>query len=320
MKGFLTPQWLWLFVAVAALFGGYVVLQLRRRRYAARFTNVALLRTIAPKRPGWRRHVAFGALLLSLAALTVAMARPTKDVKVPRDRATVMLVIDVSLSMNSDDVAPTRLQAAKLAGADFLKLLPAPINLGLVSFCGQTVVEQQPTTNRSAVAGKLSALSACPSTATGDALVAAVQALSTFQRSLPGGQRGKPAPARIVLLSDGARTVGRPVQVGVDAAKAAHIPVSTISFGTAAGTVDIDGETDRVPVDTDTMRQIAQGTGGSYHSAASVAELRSTYADIGSQVGYTVARREVTVWVVGIGAVLAFVAAGLSLLWGNRLL
>jgi len=112
---FQAPIWLLLLLAVAALIALYVVLQLRRKSYAARFSNVDLLARIAPKRPGWRRHVAFGVLLLSLATLTLAMAKPSTEVRVPRDRATVILAIDVSLSMGAEDIAPDRFTAAKEA-------------------------------------------------------------------------------------------------------------------------------------------------------------------------------------------------------------
>lgn len=321
MSTFLSPDWLWLLLAVAALLALYLVLQLRRKRYVVRFTNVALLGSIAPKRPGWRRHVAFGLLILALASFTVAMARPSKQVKVPRDRATVMMVIDVSLSMEADDVAPTRLKAAQRAATQFTQMLPKSINLGLVSFAGTATVDTAPTTNRSSVTDAIAHLQLAPSTATGDAIFAALGALQSFQRQVPtgAGNAGR-VPSRIVMLSDGARTVGRPVDEAISAAHQAKVPVSTIAFGTADGSVQLDGQQQEVPVDTDTMKRIASGTGGSYHSAASAGELRDVYQNIGSQIGYTKQPREVTTWAVGIGLILAFVAAGASLLWTNRML
>lgn len=320
MKTFLAPQWLWLFLAVAGFAAVYVLLQLRRKRYAARFTNVALLSSIAPRRPGWRRHVAFALLVLSLATLTVAMARPTKQVKVARDRATVMLVIDVSLSMGADDVTPTRIKAAQKAATEFVSLLPQRINVGLASFSGTVAVAVSPTTDRNKVQAAIRDLTLGPSTATGDAIAAAVGAVQNFQKQLPAGGTPQTAPARIIMLSDGARTVGRSVVEGIQAAKTAKIPVSTIAFGTPEGAIELEGVRQPVPVDTDTMRAIASQTGGSFHAAASGGELRSIYANLGSQIGYTSARREVTAWLTGIGALLAFVAAGLSLMWVGRLL
>lgn len=318
MKTLLSPGWLWLLVAVAAFLGVYVVLQLRRKRYVARFTNVALLGSVAPRRPGWRRHVAFALLIVSLAALTVAMARPAKTIRVARDRATVMLVIDVSLSMGSDDVTPTRIRAAQTAAQEFVRLLPARVNVGLESFSGTVDVPVSPTTDRGSVRPAIAGLTLGPSTATGDAIFAAVAKLKAFQAQIPGSA-ARP-PERIIMLSDGARTVGRSVADGVAAAKQAKIPVSTIAFGTPGGVISLEGQRQPVPVDTDTMRTIAESTGGSFHTAASTDELRKIYANLGSQIGYTTARREVTAWVVGIGVLLLFASTGLSLAWGSRLL
>lgn len=318
---FLAAHWLWLLLAVAALLVVYVVLQLRRKRYAVRFSNVDLLGRIAPKRPGWRRHVAFGLLLLALASLTVAMARPSKNVKVPRDRATVMMVIDVSLSMEATDVTPTRLKAAQKAGKQFAAMLPKQINLGLVSFAGTATVDVRPTTSRDPVERAIDQLRLAPSTATGDAIFAALGALQSFQNQLPSANgKRDPIPSRIVLLSDGARTVGRPVDEAIAAAKQANVPISTIAFGTSNGTVELEGQQQQVPVDTETMKQIAAGTGGSYHAAASASELQDVYKNLGSQIGYTTKPREVTTWAVAVGLILAFVAAGASLFWTNRLL
>jgi len=123
---FLSPGWLWLLIAVLALLALYVLVQLRRRAYAVRFANLELLGKLAPRRPGWRRHLAFAALLLALSSLTVGMAKPTKDTKVPRDRATVMMAIDVSLSMRAEDVSPNRLEAAQAAAKEFVGLLCSP--------------------------------------------------------------------------------------------------------------------------------------------------------------------------------------------------
>lgn len=314
------PQWLWLLLGVAGLFVAYVLIQLRRRRYAVRFSTTALLGSVAPRRPGWRRHVAFGLILVALAAFTVAMGRPTVPVKVPRQRATVMLVIDVSLSMNSTDVAPTRLKAAQRAATEFAKILPAPINLGLESFAGTTSIDVIPTTNRSKFINAIGALHLAPSTATGDAIVAALAALRSFQRQLNASPNPtKQSPSRILLLSDGAPTAGQPVDTAIAAAVQAHIPISTIAFGTAQGTVNIEGNVESVPADPTTMRHIAQGTGGSFRAAASIGQLRQIYQNFNTTIGYTTHRREVTTWPVGIGLILAFAGLGLSLLWGTRL-
>lgn len=318
---FNAANWLWLLLAVAALLSIYLLVQLRRKRYVARFTNVKLLGTVAPTRPGWRRHVAFTLILLALASMTVAMAKPTKNVKVPRDKATVMMVIDVSYSMKATDVTPNRLAAAQKAAKEFVEMLPDSINLGLVSFARSAIVEVSPTTNRGQVSSAIDHLQLGPSTATGDAILTALQSLQTFQDSIPGGKKDSDkVPSRVVLLSDGARTVGRPVEDGISAAKKASVPVSTIAFGTPNATVELDDGLAPVPVDRQTMKQIADGTGGSYHAAASASELQEVYQDIGSQIGYTTARREVTTWAVGVGLILAFLGTGVSLFWAGRFL
>lgn len=316
---FQAPIWLLLLLAVAALIALYVVLQVRRKSYAARFSNVDLLARIAPKRPGWRRHVAFGVLLLSLATLTLAMAKPSTEVRVPRDRATVILAIDVSLSMGAEDIAPDRFTAAKAAAQEFVAVLPERINLGLVAFAGTANTIVPPTTDRAAVVAGIENLELAQATATGEAIFTALNAIATFQSQLEGTAEGAP-PAAIVLMSDGYRTVGRLETQAVDAAKAAEVPISTIAFGTDAGTLELDGEIIPVRVDRAALRMIADETGGTYKSAESAGQGREVFADLGSQIGYRSEPREITVWFVGVGLIFAFAATGLALVWTNRLL
>jgi Ca-activated chloride channel family protein len=320
-RTFLAPGWLWLLLAVAALLVLYVLLQLRRKRYAVRFANLELLGKLAPKRPGWRRHLAFGLLLLALVGLTTAMAKPTKDTRVPRDRATVMMAIDVSLSMRAEDVAPNRLQAAQAAAKEFVALLPPRINLGLVTFSGTANVAVAPTTDRASVLRALDNLELAERTAIGEAVFSCLDALKTFQAQLAGSDSADgSAPARIVLMSDGTNTWGRSPEQAVGAAKQAEVPVSTIAFGTDEGYIELEGDRVSVPVNHDQLKGIADGTGGSYYAAASAEELSSVYRDLGSQIGYTTERREITTWFVGMGLLFAFAAAGVSLAWTNRLL
>jgi Ca-activated chloride channel family protein len=320
-RTFLSPGWLWLLLAVAALLVVYLVLQLRRRAYAVRFANLDLLGKLAPKRPGWRRHLAFAALLLALASLTTAMAKPTKDTKVPRDRATVMMAIDVSLSMRAEDVSPNRLEAAQAAAKEFVGLLPPRINLGLVTFSGTATVAVSPTTDRASVLRAIDNVELAERTAIGEAMFSCMDAIKAFQTQLSGSDPSEGnAPARIVLLSDGSNTWGRSPEQAIGAAKQASIPVSTIAFGTDTGYIDLEGQRVVVPVDHEKLKEIADGTGGSYYAAASAEELSNVYRDLGSQIGYTIERREITTWFVGMGLLFAFAAAGVSLLWSNRLL
>ena len=321
-RTFLAPVWLWLLLAAAALLVLYLVVQLRRRAYAVRFANLELLGRLVPRRPGWRRHLAFALLLLGLVSLTTAMAKPTKDTRVPRDRATVMMAIDVSLSMRAEDVAPNRLEAAQAAAKEFVGLLPPRINLGLVTFSGTANVAVAPTTDRASVLRAIDTLELAERTAIGEAIFSCLDAIKTFQAQLQGqdGTEEGAAPARLVLMSDGSNTWGRSPEQAVGAAKQGEIPVSTIAFGTDEGYIELEGDRVAVPVNHEQLRGIADGTGGSYYAAASAEELASVYRDLGSQIGYTTERREVTTWFVGTGLLLAFAAAGLSLAWSNRLL
>ena len=315
---FLSPNYLWLLVAVAVLAGLYVAVQLRRKRYVTRFTNVELLGSLAPRRPGWRRHLTFALLLLGLAVLSLGVARPSASVKVPRENATVVLAIDVSLSMEATDVLPSRIAAAKSAGERFVGLLPTRINLGMVSFGGQANLLVPPTLNRPSVKRAISGLQLQQSTAIGEAIFTSLQAIQVFTKSTTAAGE-KPPPARIVLLSDGTNTVGRPVSSAVAAAQKAHVEVSTIAFGTQNGTVTIDGQTQRVPADDQTLQEIATSTGGSFHTATSEQELSSVYKDIGSQIGYTTKHKDVSWRFMLVGLLCLFAAAGAAMTWAGRL-
>jgi len=315
---FHSPYWLFLLAAVAAIALAYLLVALRRRRFTARFSNTALLASVVPRRPGWRRHLTFAALLLSLTVLALGIAGPTTSVRVPQERATVMLAIDVSLSMEATDVQPSRLKAAQAAAEEFADILPKRINLGLVKFGRAGNVLVPPTQDRDAVKRAIQGLQLEQYTAIGEGVFACLDALNTFsQASTTAGE--KPAPARIVLLSDGFNTVGRKVSEAADAAKKANTPVSTIAFGTDSGTVDLDGQVQSVPSDKVTLRGLAESTGGSFHTATSQDELKSVYKDIGSQIGYTTAQRDISWRFMFAGMLLALIAGASSLLWSGRL-
>jgi Ca-activated chloride channel family protein len=316
---FQSPKWLLLLIALAAVLAAYVLLQRRRRRYVARFTNTGLLASIAPKRPGWRRHLTFGLLFLGLATLCIGAAQPTGTVKVPTDRATVILAIDVSNSMQATDVLPTRLQAAQAAAKEFVKLLPERIQLGLVSFSGQVSVRVPPTVDRDAVDRSIDGLQLGDATAIGEAIYASLDAITNFAAQTDSGDE-KPPPARIVLLSDGSNTVGRDPLDAATEAKKEGVPVSTIAFGTPNGTVDIDGQQLQVPADRATLKQVAEISGGSFHTATTEAELKQVYANIGQQIGYEKKRQDISWRFLMGGLLFGFGAAAASLLWSGRLL
>jgi Ca-activated chloride channel family protein len=315
MIRFLEPWWLLAILPVLAVAGVYVWRQLRKRAFAMRFTNVELLRTLAPRGIGPRRHLAAGAFLLSLIVLAMGMARPSVDAKEPLERATIMIAIDVSLSMQSTDVQPTRIDAAKQAAKDFVKQLPPTFNVGLVAFAKSANVLVSPSKERAEIAQSIESLQLAESTATGEAVFTCLDAV----RSVPADGANGPPPARIVLLSDGFRTFGRSVEDAAAAASGANVPVSTIAFGTDTGTVEINGQPQRVPVDRQALQKLAETTKGHYYEAASLTELKQVYRDMGSSIGFRTKPREVTQWYVGAAMLCALAAAGLSLLWTSRL-
>lgn len=312
---FLAGDRLLLLVGVAGLAGAYVLMQKRRRGYAVRFTNLSLLSSVAPKRPGWRRHLPAAALLLALIAFVTAFAQPTRSTKVPRERATIMMAIDVSLSMQATDVAPNRLKAAKAAATSFVNLVPAKLNLGLVAFSGTAQVLVSPTTDRALLKRSIATLQLGPATAIGEAVFASLGSIA----SVPTAPGQPPAPARIVLMSDGETTVGRTNDAAASAAVKAKVPVSTIAFGTEEGTVMVEGSPVRVPVNKDALALLADQTHGSSFQAASGSELKKVYNDIGSSIGYRTVQKDATAWFVGLGLLFAAAAAVGSLVWSSRL-
>jgi Ca-activated chloride channel homolog len=323
---FSSPWWLLVLLLVAALVAGYVLLLRRRRRDTLRFTNLALLEKVAPNRPGRLRHVPVALLLTALVLLAVALAGPTADAKVPRNRATVIMVIDVSLSMDATDVEPSRIAAAQAAAKDFAKRLTPGINLGLVSFAGTAAVLVPPTTDRTPVERAVDGLRLSESTATGEAIFAAMQSIESFGASLGGAADGPP-PARIVLLSDGKQTVPGPdgetePRGSFTAARKAaemRISVSTISFGTPYGSIEIDGRRQTVAVDDAAMKQIADLSGGQFFTATSGDELQQVYAELGEQIGYETKQVDVSKPYLAGGTLLAVVGLGLAVGLGRRL-
>lgn len=315
MIRFLEPGWLLSVVPVLAVAGAYLWRQVRKRAFAVRFTNVDLLRTLAPRGIGARRHLAATAMLLSMVVLALGMARPSMDAKEPLERATIVVALDVSLSMQATDVAPSRIAAAKTAAKDFVKQLPASFNVGLVAFAKTANVLVSPTKERQSVLQAIDGLQLAEATATGEAVFTSLEAI----RNVPAdGADGLP-PARVVLLSDGFRTAGRSMEDAATAAAGANIPISTIAFGTDEGTIRIGNQTQAVPVDRPSLQKLAQTTKGVFSEAATKSELRRVYKDMGSSVGYRTTSREVTQWYLGAGLVLALTAGTLSLLWTSRL-
>ncbi len=324
LGGFTSPFWFLLLLVIAALAAGYVWMQRRRRRQVLRFANFAMLERVAPKRQGWERHLPLTLLLTALVLFTVALAGPTAEQKVPRNRATVMLVIDVSLSMRATDIEPSRLAAAQREAKRFAHELTPGVNLGLVSFAGSPTVLVSPTTERVSVVRAIDNLKLAEATGTGEAIFAALSSIEAFGAVVSDAQG--PPPARIVLLTDGKQTV--PTPDGDDprggftagrAAAAAKIPISAISFGTAYGQVDINGERQPVPADDESIRRIAELSGGQFYDAGTAGQLSDVVNTLGEQIGYETKRADASKpWLIA-GTIIAMLAAGSALAIGQRL-
>ena len=325
------PKWFFFLLVIAALALGYIYVQRRKQKHVMRFTNMELLEKVAPKRPGYARHVPIALLLVGLVFLTIALAGPTENKKVPRNRATVMLVIDVSLSMEATDVRPSRIVAAQEAAKSFADGLTPGINLGLVAFAGTASVLVSPTTNREESKAAIDTLDERLSerTATGEGIFTALQSIETLATVLGGGN--EPPPARIVLMSDGKQTVPenpddpRGGFTAARDAKSKGVPVSTISFGTQNGTVDIPNEegggSERVPVpvDDDSLKEIADLSGGNFFTASSLEELNDVFDTLEEQIGYEITRGDASVPWLRLGVIVCAVGVLVSLLLRQRL-
>ncbi|MGL4306043.1 MAG: VWA domain-containing protein [Mycobacteriaceae bacterium] len=320
---FAHPWWLLFGLTVIALTGGYIFVQLLRSRQVLRFSNFDLLDSVAPQKPNFSRHVPAALLLIALLLLTVALAGPTEEKKVPRNRALVMLVIDVSQSMRATDVTPSRLAAAQQAAKDFADGLTPGINLGLIAYAGTASVLVSPTTNRESVKTAVDKLQLAERTATGEAIYMALQSIATLG-SVIGGGTDMP-PARIVLASDGKETVPddpdqpRGAFTAARAARDQGVPVSSISFGTKSGTVEINGRVNKVPVDDPSLAEIAKLSGGEFYSASSLEELNGVYDTLEEQIGFEIARGDSSrPWVIA-ASLLLVIAAASALIFTRRL-
>jgi Ca-activated chloride channel family protein len=318
-------------LGVVALAAVYVVLQRRRRHYAVRFTNLDLLASVAPRRPGWRRHVPAAAMAMALGVLVVGLARPAREVQVPIEQATIMLVVDVSLSMDATDVEPTRMAAATDAAQQFVRGLPDGLRVGLVAFDRSARVLAAPTSDYGSVERSLLQMTTGPGTAAGDAVFTALDAIAVAEGTTPADGNGSPTPtptpapdakntAAIVLLSDGVTTVGRPIEEAAAAASERRVPVMTIAYGTPTGVVTVNGRTIPVPADPESMALVAETTGGTAFEAFSADELRKVYEDIGTKVGFETKKQEVGMTFVGIATALLIGALVGALLWTGRIL
>ncbi len=299
------PIWLLVLLAIPLLIGLQLLAVRRRSRYAVRFPALGTLAAIAPRGTAWRRWLPIALILAAFAPLGVAMAKPEREVSVPIEKASVILVTDTSNSMIAEDVDPDRLSAAKSAAKTFIDELPDGLELGGVAYSTGPYDVIAPTDDHGQVKDMIEALQPDGATATGDALQAALDSLSKQK-----GADGKQAPAAIILLSDGQTTAGRdPIGVAENAKKQ-HVPIYTVALGTPSGTIPgPGGSTVPVPPDPVTLKRIADITGGQAFTVDDADALNGVYAKLGSRIGSKKETREMTSGFAALGAVL--LAAGL---------
>ena len=304
---FASPVLLATLALVPLVLLAHVAARRRARRYAVRFPAVATLAPLLPRVSSWRRRVPLALFLASLAALSLALARPHATVAVPREQASVVLVTDVSRSMMADDVEPSRLDAARSAAQRFLDEVPDEARVGAVAFSTDPHTIEPPTDDRGKVEDVLDSLSADGGTATGDALAAALGLVDN-------GPAAKRPPAAIVLLSDGETTIGRdPIPVA-RAARRLHIPIHTVALGTSDATIRTPtGSLIPVPPDPETMRRIAEVSGGRAFQAENADDVSRIYEALGSRVATKKEQREITVAFAASGGLLLAAAAALGL-------
>jgi Ca-activated chloride channel family protein len=309
-------------VPIAAV--GYVLFERRRVREAAAFVQPALLPNVVDRVPGWRRHLPAAFLLLAVAAFLIGFARPHATVSTRSEEATAIIAIDTSRSMGATDIAPTRLAAAQATARRFLKDLPGKYRVSIVAFSTLAQVVAVPTTDRQYVDTAIAALRVGEATALGDALATSVAVARGTPEGVEPPAGEKPAPAVVLVLSDGAVDGGHvPLPEAIRRVRTAKIPVFTALLGTDAGVVTvphIGGYVERiqVPPDPAALRRVAQQTGGSFFAAPTARDLDTVYADLKSRLGSTNKNEEITFAFAVAGALLLLGGCTLSALWFRR--
>jgi len=266
LLSFLAPERLWLLLLIPALVALYLAL-VRRRISRRRQVGRTTFDLVIPRDRTWLRHLAVGLSIASLLTLTLAFAKPKDEVAVPRERATIVVTIDVSLSMLATDVEPNRLEAAKGAAAEFVRSLPPKFNVSLVTFAQTASIIVPPTQERGQVTAAIANLTGQPSTAIGEGIYVSLAALAQVPPN--PDDPTEVVPARIVLLSDGKTQSGRPSDEAARAAAAQNVPVYTIAYGTDDGYIEINGRQEPVPVDKAELARVSRITGGEAYAAGS---------------------------------------------------
>ena len=343
------PQNLWLMLVVPLLPAAYVWLLRRRGKLAVRYSSLGVVRAAAVGR-NWRRHLPPTLMLLACSMLLLAAARPVASVPLPWARSTIMLAMDVSLSMRVNDVKPTRLAAAQDAAKLFLRDLPRNIEVGLVTFAGSSQVAQAATLDRAPLVAAIDGFQMQRGTAIGNAIALCVAELfpdhginvadMTFGgkprgRSLDDVQQGqaRPAPkqitpvppgshpsAAIILLTDGRRTTGIDTLEAAKLAADRGVRIHVVGLGSADGaSYAAEGMAMYLQLDEPTLREVARMTGGDYHHAGTAEKLRDVYETLGSQMQVVKRETELAPLIALAAALLAMMAGGLSMLWFGRI-
>lgn len=334
---FVWPLALLALIVVPLAVALYIWSQFRQPRYAARFTNLDLLANVVDSAPNWRRHLPAVLGLLALTALLISLARPEWEHKVPKQEATVVLVTDVSGSMTATDIEPTRMAAAQQAAHTLVAELPDGFRMSLVAFSTGVRTVVAPTTDKEVVDAAIDTLTPGGGTAMGDGIMEGIAASQLNTTPVEGADGAQPRtrdaqdapdaedpPVIIVLLSDGANTVGsaHPLDAAEEAVNQG-IPIFAIALGTEDGIATVTDNQGRerrlrVPPDEETLQEIAAMTDGAFFSAPSAEDLTSVYEDLGSKIGYDTETSEITYGFAAAGALLVLAAGALSLLWFNR--
>ncbi|CAA9488122.1 MAG: hypothetical protein AVDCRST_MAG67-1179 [uncultured Solirubrobacteraceae bacterium] len=311
---FVSPLGLLVLLAVPLALLAHVLAGRRRRRYPVRFPALATLAAVAAPEPRWNRHLPFALLALALAALAFSLARPEKTVQVAVERASVVLVTDVSRSMSATDVSPSRLEAARSAAKSFLDEVPDELRVGLVAYSDSAQTLQTPTTDRDAVSRALDTLQPISGTATGAGLGTALTDLKIRR-----GSSARRPPAALVLLSDGKATDGSAADRVAEEARRLRVPIYTVALGTPEGTIELQGRTRAAPPDPEALKRLAATSGGEAFEAEDSDELDAVYDRLGSQIGTKPEKREITTYFAGAALLLLGAALVSSLRLGGRL-
>ena len=336
---FLWADALWLLLLVPALVAAYILLQRRRQKYALRYASLSVVKEALGRGPGWRRHMPPFFFLLGLTAMILALARPAAIILLPSQQGTVILTIDVSGSMQAQDMKPSRLEAAKVAARAFIDKQPPNVRIGIVSFSDNAAVVQSPTSDRAAVLAAINRLTPQRGTAIGRGILTSVDTAfedptkpvpTPIPRDALGSieptptptpvPRGQHAPAIVVLLSDGESNVGpRPIDILEQVANRG-VRVYTVGLGSPEGVVlNVQGRNVRVRLDEQVLKRIADETDGDYFRADTEANLKSVYENLSTQLVFKPEQMELTALFTGAASILMLIAGTLSLLWFNRL-